>query len=114
GELLVCAPAGVTRILGLDKLRRSRLVHVVPLTVHLVEEAGAEAVDVAATFVDAEEAEHVIEGPVLHHQDDDVVDLLEVLDCLVQSLRPFSCGEWESTGDVDKRMRQKYLRRRRS
>ena len=38
-----------------------------------------EPVDVVAPAFERQVAEHVVERPVLHHQDDDVLDLLEVL-----------------------------------
>jgi hypothetical protein len=44
----------------------------------LIGEPRTQAVDVRATALEREIAEHVVEGAVLEHQDDDMVDLLEV------------------------------------
>ena len=43
-----------------------------------VGELRPQTIDVAATTLEREIPEHVVEGAVLEHQDDDVVDLLEV------------------------------------
>ena len=45
----------------------------------LVGELRPQTIDVAATTLEREIPEHVVEGAVLEHQDDDVVDLLEVV-----------------------------------
>ncbi len=44
----------------------------------LVGELRPQTVDIAATTLEREIPEHVVEGAILEHQDDDVVDLLEV------------------------------------
>ena len=44
----------------------------------LVGELRPQAIDLAATTLEREIPEHVVEGAILEHQDDDVVDLLEV------------------------------------
>jgi hypothetical protein len=78
-QLLVDAPAGVARVLRLLHRRPRRRVHVVGLTAVLVAHRERRALDVGAALLDRQEAEHVVERPVLHHQDDDVVDLAEVV-----------------------------------
>jgi hypothetical protein len=49
----------------------------------LVGHLGSKPVDVGTLAVEAEVAEHVVERPVLHHEDDDVLDLVESGDGLV-------------------------------
>ncbi len=44
----------------------------------LVGELRPQTIDIAATTLEREIPEHVVEGAILEHQDNDVVDLLEV------------------------------------
>ena len=79
GELLVHAPTRVARVLRLGHRRSRRRMNVERLAAILVLHRRRGPLDVFAALVDREEAEHVVERPVLHHQDDDVVDLAEVV-----------------------------------
>ena len=44
----------------------------------LVRELRPQTIDIAATTLEREIPEHVVEGAILEHQDNDVVDLPEV------------------------------------
>ena len=78
-ELLVHAPARVARVLRLGHRRPRRRVDGERLAAIVVLHRERRPLDVGASLLDRQEAEHVVERPVLHHQDDDVVDLAEVL-----------------------------------
>ena len=75
GDLLLDVDVPVPRILRLDQRRALRPVHRPALAVRLVRQPLAQTLQIGAAAVDREVAQHVVERPVLHHQDDDVVDL---------------------------------------
>src|SRR5215475_684758 len=54
------------------------MVDRIPAALVLVGQPFPQTVDVTAATLKRQVAEHVVEGAVLHHQDDDVVDLLKV------------------------------------
>ncbi len=83
-HLLVDARARMARILCLDEPRHLGLVHRIGMPAGIVLRSGRRAFDVGSSFVAAQEAEHVVEGTVLQHQDDDVVDLGEVREGVVR------------------------------
>jgi hypothetical protein len=65
-------------VLGLDHLGARGRADGVVLAGVVVAELGPHAVDLAPALLRAQEAEHVVEGAVLHHQDHQVVELGEV------------------------------------
>src|SRR5215475_7685534 len=54
------------------------MVDRIPAALVLVGQLFPQTVDVTTATLKRQVAQHVIEGAVLHHQDDDVVDLLKV------------------------------------
>src|SRR5438876_1459093 len=54
------------------------MVDRIPAPVVLVGQPFAKTVDVTAATLKRQVTEHVVEGAILQHQDDDVVDLLKV------------------------------------
>ena len=70
----------------------------------LVGELRPQTIDIAATTLEREIPEHVVEGAILEHQDNDVVDLPEVVPCRSQSPPPPSRSRWQVVEDM------RYLR----
>ena len=89
-QLLVDAVGRVARVVGLVERRPLELVHRVRLAGVLVLHPGLQAVDVVAPALEAQVAEHVVEGAVLEHEHDEVLDLREVLEVggVVRAARP--------------------------
>ena len=75
-DLEVDGAAGVIGIV-LDH-RAVEMVDRIVAPVVLVGELRPQTIDIAATTLEREIPQHVVEGAILEHQDDDVVDLPEV------------------------------------
>jgi hypothetical protein len=75
-DLQVDRGGGVIGIIG--NRRAVEVVDGIAAPVLLVGELPAQTVDIAAGALEREIAEHVIKRAVLEHQDDDVLDLLQV------------------------------------
>jgi hypothetical protein len=58
--------------------RAVEMVDRIGAPVMLVGELLPQTIDIAATTLEREIPEHVVEGAILEHQDDDVVDLFKV------------------------------------
>ena len=58
--------------------RRGEVVHRVGAPLVLVGQPRAQAIDLRARAHEGQIPEHVIKGPVLQHQDHNMVDLLQV------------------------------------
>jgi hypothetical protein len=76
-DLLIDGSARVIGILGRCELRARQVMDGIVDAPVAVLELGLQPVDVGATG-EREVAEHVVEGAVLEHQDDDVLDLVQV------------------------------------
>jgi hypothetical protein len=77
-QLLVDAPARVAGVLRLRHRRPCRGVDEEALAAVVVFHRQCRPLHILAAVLDREETEHVVERPVLHHQDNDVLDLLQV------------------------------------
>ena len=67
------------RVIGIIGNRRAvEMVDGIAAPVVLVGELPAQTIDIAAGALKREIAEHVIKRAILEHQDDDVLDLLQV------------------------------------
>jgi len=77
-DLLGDAGAAVAWVLVLRQGRTLEVPNLVALALVAVRHARLQAVDVRAGALEAEVAEHVVERAVLEHEDDDVLDLLQV------------------------------------
>jgi hypothetical protein len=75
-NLHVDCTGGVVGVLGND--RRAQMVDRIRAALMLVGQPFPQAIDVTTATLKRQIAEHVVEGAILHHQDDDVVDLLKV------------------------------------
>ena len=78
-QLLVHARARVARILLLGERGGVEPVDLVRAALVLVAHTGPQPVDVLAAAHEAEVSEHVVEGAVLHHEHDEVLDSRERL-----------------------------------
>ena len=58
--------------------RGAEMVDGIPAPLVLVGQPFSQTVDVTTATLKRQVAEHVVEGAILQHQDDDVVDLLKV------------------------------------
>ena len=77
-HLLRRAPAAVARVLVLRQRGSLQVADLVLLASVGVRHARLQPVDVRSLGLEREVPEHVVEGAVLEHEDDDVVDLAEV------------------------------------
>jgi hypothetical protein len=80
-------------ILRLHELGAFGWVYRVPRALGRIGRVRSGTVDVETALVESEEpAQHVIERAVLHHQNDDVIDLLQIVCGCVRPFHPYGLG----------------------